>query len=1674
MVIPEKTYTDNPFVDNVIYYAKYLAMNCTVKDEEEAILNETAETLRDGDILISCIESSSTYETFKTIPEVILKKYISVANNLDLYVNNPDTLRIHLSQYNIYDRINMYNRLSAFARKVYIDHYEIMINYIMEVGPSWLDDNEALYNDCVNNIATYDDLFDSIPLYTRKRIIKQYLNNYDITDLENISASLSDFLSYVSSRDDSQIGTELDNISNAMRSVFSSHYKMMKERKYLKSSADKWLDYNNLIKNRLYGIDIGTSYDDLYDIFPKDELLDTLITCIGQEDVLAYQLAESLENLEIYLNDESITNSDEIKDAITKNMWAKYLAGTNLYLSNEIYERCKTETIDYFDLIEYLPKETQKMIINTEIDEITNIDVYSASKESLDVYLNTLSEEDRNTIKESINKDMRVWYPENHIEKNNYYRSLIGLPPLDKNGNPYEDTLVHSYDETTGSYIEFGDKFINLLYSGEVPSKYPKSHWLQNIYELDSYDIATLMEYDIIDKYIEACGSSINNPRYRYLKYLTDNKLNLYQCRKAYKFDLIGIPTIDDEDAKKRFVDTFNVNRDYCIRVVYSEAHKFQSDYYDKFMIIFIIINTIMDMLSGITSMIIDREVFDSRCIKWLFESFGVPYYSEIPIKYLRAMLKNLNTLLKYKSSTKNMIDICKLFGFSDIRVFGYYLFKERNKDLSGNFELRENNDISYDLNELWVRDINGSIEDFNGVKFTRLLDYSKYNEDTYTKKIVYEENGEIKSKRIINNDADVYIKDPSTEYNDFIPLKDTIYFKNINAKTQPATIKFIKVPINESLTAYKNDPSYICSYDDVVYEDEENTWDGGRNHEDLYQEIAEYDFNADKSKYISVEAVTDLTEQTFQTSYFYNMLFDNLYSEDALTLLIPYVRKDHVFRFTDVICYLFALMYFYNGLEDNIMYSPTQILYVKGYNFNEALNSIINDSSIFYNGRNIFNINKKIAEENYDYQEAFSNRNIKAFNLNVDIDTLDKELYEEYGVNLDDFIVDDSLTDFNQIITVRQFFSLNNSYYEKDIFRDNVVPIAYNQNIKSSYELSLCPKRHEKDLDGQNHYYIIDDGNNIEIIDSPNEELYILNNSIYIVADGGTSHSVFTKYVQQPNGNYSRIDSNYYFYNSILDTYQVISNDNVAYIGYDSYNYISYLLVLQNNNDYKLFELVGENYIVANSENKQYVYNSDNENITVLITNYTYEYTKSMAVVFNKSITPDGIDDLEEEIKYNPEESDNKWDENDWFYDTTDDSNTIDEIGMRGENIWYYHDPEAQPEEEAEKNDNIANSIGSGFYIESSAYLGDIQLEQGEKYYMSFDIETNFSGRIQIYNTADISVNSIEDRVYDIIQRSSQHISQTFIASGTEQSDIMFLIYDFEQYPIKAGDFIIIRNISIMKAYSDNFIPRDIPSYDKIKELYKTNEAIYKYLVDCMHRERDYDKYIIYKKIYDSLMLSKYNKEVFKIGDNEYAKTYTDFLRTRDTVLYSNLINLKELEQDTMHKKIADEIVEIVYAINDCIDTYSYGFIYSYFPGVSTDYIQQYITKIINWFKSWKVHLLGVNTAYKFGDNNETAVKILERKEYKNKISDIKQNAYIHDTVKINPYDDTNISGIPYSDIYDFDNCESSYIYDVQIKDRIRIIRDLDSSSTNNEFESIDENNLYTSDYIEWSGIDE
>ena len=108
------------------------------------------------------------------------------------------------------------------------------------------------------------------------------------------------------------------------------------------------------------------------------------------------------------------------------------------------------------------------MILNTEIDEYTNINVYADNKQMLTSYLNSLPSDKCKEIKDAITKDMTSWYIDNVDERNNYYRTLIGLPPIMQDLNiEYNDTLLESQIDPVNKYklkaINFDDKLGRII-----------------------------------------------------------------------------------------------------------------------------------------------------------------------------------------------------------------------------------------------------------------------------------------------------------------------------------------------------------------------------------------------------------------------------------------------------------------------------------------------------------------------------------------------------------------------------------------------------------------------------------------------------------------------------------------------------------------------------------------------------------------------------------------------------------------------------------------------------------------------------------------------------------------------------------------------------------------------------------------------------------------------------------------------------------------------------------------------------------------------------------------------------------------------------------------------------------------------------------------------------------
>lgn len=254
---------------------------------------------------------------------------------------------------------------------------------------------------------------------------------------------------------------------------------------------------------------------------------------------------------------------------------------------------------------------------------------------------------------------------DNYAELNNYYRMLYGLPPIG-----YKDIYVTDWTPPEGIDIDLS-----------IP-----------VHEMTDDNIYILEQNDVLDEMYSA------DPTNRaYLRYLT-KKISPYAARKASAFYPIYVPTIDSTELSDEYKDRLEINRKYAVATVYSEAYRFESDYYDNFIAVFIILNTMVDMISRVQEFIARKEVIDLRTCRYIFEANGVPYYPEIPLRYQIRMVKNLHQLLKYKSTPKCMIEICSLFGFDNITIFKYYLLRIRTKGDDGEYSFTGDPNKDFEL----------------------------------------------------------------------------------------------------------------------------------------------------------------------------------------------------------------------------------------------------------------------------------------------------------------------------------------------------------------------------------------------------------------------------------------------------------------------------------------------------------------------------------------------------------------------------------------------------------------------------------------------------------------------------------------------------------------------------------------------------------------------------------------------------------------------------------------------------------------------------------------------------------------------------------------------------------------------------------------------------------------
>jgi hypothetical protein len=249
----------------------------------------------------------------------------------------------------------------------------------------------------------------------------------------------------------------------------------------------------------------------------------------------------------------------------------------------------------------------------------------------------------------------RERYHTNYEEKNNYYRSLYGLPDVN-------DT--------------------DFIYINDIPGIDPDTP----IHLFTVMEISTLTALGVIDGIIK------KYPGKTYLGFLGVKRIDFVRARKAKNFEILFMIDPSNAEAKRLFLREYYMSRRYHLSMYHKEAVN-PSESYDGVIGLMILVSAIRNLISVNQLFLINETLLNN-----ILKSYGLyDRFVKLPFRQKRRLVAELDTLLSYAGSDLVLVDISNIFGYNTT-INRYYILKRHNME-NGEpiFPKLPNGDIDYD-----------------------------------------------------------------------------------------------------------------------------------------------------------------------------------------------------------------------------------------------------------------------------------------------------------------------------------------------------------------------------------------------------------------------------------------------------------------------------------------------------------------------------------------------------------------------------------------------------------------------------------------------------------------------------------------------------------------------------------------------------------------------------------------------------------------------------------------------------------------------------------------------------------------------------------------------------------------------------------------------------------------
>ena len=497
-----------------------------------------------------------------------------------------------------------------------------------------------------------------------------------------------------------------------------------------------------------------------------------------------------------------------------------------------------------------------------------------------------------------------LWILRSYHEHNNYYRMLAGLPP--ENLTVYGDRANLPY---SGFAVSINELSLPPIQKTQFQSSTNYGEKVEYLHQLTPDQCLYLETHGYLDEAgINRANLIASDKNYRYLDHLTSKRILPFVARIADRFSLLYAPKTKLPALGESFETQYEASRRYMIQRFYTEAYKNRYEFYEGFMGLAILFMTIQQLNVIYLDTDITRDFFDMDSIKIVYEAYSVPFYPSIPSEYHLKIVKLINRLLSYKGSNHVFFDLAALFDYDKLSIYQYYLMKRQrlNGDGSPHFEYN----YTYD---------------HRGVEVDRQINYPASYEFSFVKRTIG----------------------------------------------------------GESPYDAVNDENNYVDYNTVINADKYWLDDG-----DLRDKMYKAEYNYIETKYIGMQMQLSVSEFFYENIYFIRMIMDNRDTFERIKVTYSKTGMD-IDLFTLVI-YMHALIVkklgwtgefilhpakvadkdtvtgfrsIYHNLYNNIPTEPTKIAKIRGFNFKDDMETIVNEIYIT-SQRNSVRITKKVLED--------------------------------------------------------------------------------------------------------------------------------------------------------------------------------------------------------------------------------------------------------------------------------------------------------------------------------------------------------------------------------------------------------------------------------------------------------------------------------------------------------------------------------------------------------------------------------------------------------------------------------------------------------------------------------------------------------------------------------------